>query len=51
LLFSPSFRGAGRDRCPLPLLQAMGTSGLFESWRIIEVGREIAELSVDLRQH
>jgi hypothetical protein len=34
----PSFRGAGRDRYPLPLLQAMGTCGLFEPWRIIEVG-------------
>src|SRR6188472_2474740 len=26
----PSFRGATRDAYPLPLLQAMGTSGLFE---------------------
>jgi hypothetical protein len=34
----PAFRGAGRDRCPLMLLQAMGASGLFESWRITEVG-------------
>jgi hypothetical protein len=34
----PSFRGAGRDRYPLRLLQAMGTSGLFEHWRIVEAG-------------
>ncbi len=34
----PAFRGAGRDRYPLTLLQAMGTSGLFEPWRIVEVG-------------
>jgi hypothetical protein len=34
----PAFRGAGRDRYALTLLQAMGTSGLFESWRIVEVG-------------
>ena len=34
----PAFRGAGRDRYPLTLLQAMGASGLFESWRIVEVG-------------
>jgi hypothetical protein len=26
----PSFRGAGRDRYPIVLLQAMGASGLFE---------------------
>ena len=34
----PAFRGAGRDRYSLTLLQAMGTSGLFEPWRIVEVG-------------
>jgi hypothetical protein len=34
----PSFHGATRDTYPLPLLQAMGTSGLFESWRILEAG-------------
>ena len=33
-----SFRGANRDRYPLKLLQAMGTSGLFERWRIVEAG-------------
>ncbi len=32
----PSFRGATRDRYPLPLLQAMGSSGLFEQWRVLE---------------
>jgi hypothetical protein len=34
----PSFRGATRDRYPIQLLQAMGSSGLFETWRIIEAG-------------
>ncbi len=34
----PSFRGANRDHYSLQLLQAMGTSGLFEPWRIIEAG-------------
>jgi hypothetical protein len=34
----PSFRGATRDRYPIQLLQAMGSSGLFEAWRIIEAG-------------
>jgi hypothetical protein len=33
-----SFRGADRDRYPMQLLQAMGVSGLFEAWRIVEVG-------------
>jgi len=33
----PSFRGAGRGEYPLPLLQAMGTSGLFEAWRVVEI--------------
>lgn len=34
----PSFRGADRDRYPMQLLQAMGASGLFESWRVAEAG-------------
>jgi hypothetical protein len=34
----PSFRGANRDRYPMSLLQAMGASGLFEPWRIVEAG-------------
>ena len=34
----PSFRGATRDWCPLSLLQTMGASGLFEAWRVVEVG-------------
>jgi hypothetical protein len=34
----PSFRGATRDRYPIQLLQAMGSSGLFEPWRIVEAG-------------
>lgn len=34
----PSFQGADRDRYPIKLLQAMGASGLFEPWRIVEAG-------------
>ena len=34
----PSFRGAGRDRYPMQLLQAMAASGLFEDWRVDEAG-------------
>ena len=34
----PSFRGANRDGYSLRMLQTMGTSGLFERWRIVEVG-------------
>ncbi len=34
----PSFRGAGRDRYPMQLLQAMAASGLFEDWRVAEAG-------------
>jgi hypothetical protein len=34
----PSFRGATRDRYPIQLLQAMGSSRLFEPWRILEAG-------------
>lgn len=33
-----SFRGATRDRYPIQLVQAMGSSGLFGPWRIIEAG-------------
>jgi hypothetical protein len=33
-----SFRGVDRDRYPMQLLQAMGASGLFEAWRMLEVG-------------
>ena len=34
----PSFQGADRDRYPIKLLRAMGASGLFEPWRIVEAG-------------
>lgn len=34
----PSFLGATRDHYPIQLLQAVGSSGLFEPWRIIEAG-------------
>ncbi len=34
----PSFQGANRDTYALRLLQAMGSSGLFEPWRIVEAG-------------
>ena len=34
----PSFFGANRDHYSLRLLQAMGTSALFEPWRIVEAG-------------
>jgi hypothetical protein len=34
----PSFAGANRDHYSLRLLQAMGTSGLFEPWRVVEAG-------------
>lgn len=34
----PSFHGATRDRYPVQLLQAMGSSGLFEPWRTVEAG-------------
>ncbi len=34
----PSFQGANRDTYALRLLQAMGSSGLFEAWRIVEAG-------------
>jgi hypothetical protein len=31
----PSFYGATRDSYPIPLLKAMGDSGLFEAWRVV----------------
>lgn len=34
----PSFRGATRVDYPLPLLKVMGSSGLFEPWRIVRAG-------------
>jgi hypothetical protein len=34
----PSFRGATRATLPLRLLIAMGASGLFERWRVVEAG-------------
>ena len=34
----PTFRGATRDQYPLRFLVAMGLSGLFESWRVIQAG-------------
>jgi hypothetical protein len=34
----PTFRGATRDQYPLPFLVAMGQSGLFENWRVIQAG-------------
>jgi len=34
----PSFRGVTRDHCPLAVLVAMGQSGLFERWRVIQAG-------------
>src|ERR1700723_3680937 len=34
----PTFRGATRDQYSLPFLDAMGRSGLFERWRVIQAG-------------
>ena len=34
----PSFYGATRDHYPLPFLRAMGSSGLFEVWRVVQAG-------------
>jgi hypothetical protein len=34
----PTFRGVTRDHYPLLFLVAMGGSGLFESWRVIQAG-------------
>jgi hypothetical protein len=31
----PAFHGATRKQYPLPFLQVMGNSGLFEKWRVI----------------
>jgi hypothetical protein len=32
---NPSFYGATRVDCPLPFLRVMGSSGLFEPWRVV----------------
>lgn len=34
----PCFRGATREQYPLPFLRLMGSSGLFEAWRVIQAG-------------
>ena len=34
----PCFRGATREQYPLPFLRWMGSSGLFETWRVIQAG-------------
>jgi hypothetical protein len=34
----PSFYGATREGYPLPFLRMMGSSGLFEAWRVIQAG-------------
>lgn len=34
----PSFHGATREQYPLPFLVVMGSSGLFEAWRVIQAG-------------
>src|ERR1700722_7898972 len=34
----PTFRGVTRDQYPLAFLVAMGHSGLFESWRVVQAG-------------
>ena len=34
----PSFYGATRGDYPLPFLSAMGSSGLFEPWRVVRAG-------------
>jgi hypothetical protein len=34
----PSFRGATRESYPLPFLKVMGSSGLFEAWRVVRAG-------------
>ena len=34
----PAFHGATRKQYPLPLLRVMGSSGLFEKWRVIQAG-------------
>ncbi len=34
----PSFDGARREQYSLPFLKVMGSSGLFEAWRVIQAG-------------
>jgi hypothetical protein len=34
----PAFHGATRKQYALPLLRVMGSSGLFEKWRVIQAG-------------
>ena len=34
----PAFHGATRKQYPLSFLRAMGSSGLFEKWRVIQAG-------------
>ena len=34
----PSFHGATREQYPLPFLKVMGSSGLFEAWRVVQAG-------------
>jgi len=34
----PCFHGATREQYPLPFLRVMGSSGLFEEWRVIQAG-------------
>lgn len=34
----PSFHGATREDYPLPFLIVMGSSGLFEAWRVVHAG-------------
>lgn len=34
----PSFDGARREQYSLPFLKAMGNSGLFEGWRVVQAG-------------
>jgi hypothetical protein len=34
----PTFHGATREQYPLPFLNAMGASGLFERWRVLQAG-------------
>jgi hypothetical protein len=37
-LLSATNLGARRKNYPLPFLQVMGSSGLFEAWRVIQAG-------------
>ncbi|MHB8476231.1 MAG: hypothetical protein ACYDBZ_08095 [Steroidobacteraceae bacterium] len=34
----PSFHGATREHYPLPFLKVMGSSALFEAWRVVRAG-------------